>query len=185
MFTLQVDHEIELRLLQIHDSSHLFQLVDQNREHLRKWLPWVDSITSPIQYDSIIPTWLNQYSNNNGFQAGIRYHNKLVGGIGLHSIDWYNKQTTIGYYLAAGYEGKGIMIRTVTALLHYIFTHLHLHRVEIRCGKQNKKSRAIPERLGFKKEGLIRDGEFLYDHYHNLVVYGMLSHEWFNHYDPH
>jgi ribosomal-protein-serine acetyltransferase len=184
MFTLKVDHEIDLRLLQIHDSSQLFQLVDKNRKHLRQWLPWVDSITSSVQYHSIIFAWLSQYSDNNGFQAGIHYHNKLVGVIGLHSIDWYNKQTSIGYYLAEGYEGKGIMTRTVTALLHYIFTQLHLHRVEIRCGKQNKKSCAVPERLGFKKEGFIRDGEFLYDHYHDLVVYGMLSHEWVNPYLP-
>lgn len=178
MLSIKVDHEIDLQLIQIHDGAELFQLVDYNRVHLRKWLPWVDSITSPVQYRNIISTWLRQYYNNNGFQAGIRYRNRLVGVIGLHSIDWHNKQTSIGYYLGQEYEGKGIMVRSVHALLNYLFFHLYLHRVEIRCGEHNMKSRAIPERLGFVKEGMIRDGEFLYDHYHDLYIYGMLVQDW-------
>ena len=72
------------------------------------------------------------------------------------------------------------MTKCVQALLDYIFNYLKLHRVEIRCGIENDKSRAIPKRLGFKEEGIIRDGEYLYNHYHDLVVYGIISHEWVN-----
>ena len=180
MFNIKVDHEINLRLFQQQDRSELFQLVESNRTHLREWLPWVDSITSSHQYFPIINAWLKQYADHNGLNAGIRFNGKLVGVISLNSIDWNNQQTTLGYYLGKGYEGKGIMTRTVQAILSYIFLYLHLHRVEVRCGVHNKKSRAIPERLGFIQEGVIRDGEFLYDHYHDLVVYGMLSHDWLN-----
>ena len=179
MFTLKVDHEIELQLLQIKDSSELFQLVQRNRAHLRRWLPWVDSMVSSLQYKTIIPEWLKQYRDNNGFQAGIRFKGKLAGVIGLHFIDWFNKQTTIGYYLGKEFEGYGIMTRVLKTLLHYIFSHLQLNRVEIRCGVFNHKSKAIPERLGFVLEGVIQDGEFLYDHFHDLAVYGMLARQWY------
>ncbi|MBU8880058.1 GNAT family N-acetyltransferase [Bacillus sp. FJAT-29790] len=180
MFTLKVDQEIELQLFQLHHSEELFQLVDRNRYHLRRWLPWVDTMSSPVQYHSIIPMWLKQFADNNGFNTGIRYHGKLVGAAGFHQVDWNNKQTSMGYYLAAGYEGKGIMTRTVQALVNHAFLDLQLNRVEIRCGVRNMKSRAIPERLGFAQEGIIRDGEFLYDHYHDLAVYSMLAREWGN-----
>ena len=70
------------------------------------------------------------------------------------------------------------MTKSVQAVADYIFQYLQLHRIEIRCGVQNHKSRAISKRLGFKEEGVIRDGEFLYDHYHDLVIYGILAHEW-------
>ncbi|MFC7391909.1 GNAT family N-acetyltransferase [Scopulibacillus cellulosilyticus] len=40
------------------------------------------------------------------------------------------------------------------------------------------KSRAIPQRLGFREEGCIRDGEFLYDHYVNTMIYGLVKEEW-------
>ncbi len=178
MFHIIADQEIDLQLIQLSDCTELFNLVHHNREYFRNWLPWVDSITSPFHFHIIIPQWLKQFQDHNGFQLGIHYHHKLVGMIGLHSIDWYNRQTSIGYFLAQDYEGKGIMTRSVSALLHYIFNYLHLHRVEIRCGTNNKKSCKIPERLGFQKEGVVRDGEFLYDHYHNLIIYSILSQEW-------
>ncbi|MGG5253384.1 GNAT family N-acetyltransferase [Neobacillus sp. SM06] len=178
MFTLKVDQEIELKLFQLQDSLKLYQLVNENREHLRKWLPWVDTMDSPFQYEAVIPIWLRQFAENNGFNAGILYNGELVGSIGLHQIDWHNLQTSIGYYLAKQAEGHGIMTRSVQALLNYAFHDLGLNRVEIRCGEKNKRSRAIPERLGFGKEGKIRDGEQLASGFHDIMIYSMLAREW-------
>jgi ribosomal-protein-serine acetyltransferase len=63
-------------------------------------------------------------------------------------------------------------------LVDYAFNELGLNRLEIRCATENTKSRAIPQRLGFKQEGTIRQAEWLYDHYVDLVVYGILASEW-------
>ncbi|RHW34166.1 N-acetyltransferase [Neobacillus notoginsengisoli] len=178
MFTFKVDAEIELQLFQLQDCKRLYHLVNTNRNHLRDWLPWVDDMSSHYQYETIIPMWLKQFADNNGFNTGILYHRELVGAIGFHYIDWRNKHTSIGYYLAKNAEGNGIMTRSVQALLNYAFIDLGLNRVEIRCGEGNSKSRAIPERLGFTIEGRIRDGEFLYNKPHDLIVYGMLARDW-------
>ena len=89
-----------------------------------------------------------------------------------------NRSTSIGYWLAEGYQGKGIMIKSCRSLIDYAFGNLGLNRVEIRCAVENSRSRAIPKNLGFTKEGIIRDAEWLYDHYVDHVVYGMLSEEW-------
>ena len=70
------------------------------------------------------------------------------------------------------------MTKTVLALLQYAFEDLQLNKVEIRAAVGNAKSRAIPERLGFTKEGTIREAEWLYDHYVDHVAYGMLASEW-------
>lgn len=178
LFTLEVDNDIRLQLFQLHHADELYGLVDGSRNHLREWLPWVDSMTSPAQYHSIIPLWLKQFAENNGFNTGIRYKGILAGAAGIHQIDWASRQMSIGYYLAEGFQGKGIMTRTVQAMINYAFNDLRLNRIEIRCGIRNHKSRAVPERLGFTQEGIIRQGEFLNGHYHDLVVYGLLAEEW-------
>lgn len=69
------------------------------------------------------------------------------------------------------------MTRACEALVNFSLRDLGLHRVEIRCAEENVKSRAIPERLGFVKEGFLREVEWLHDHYVDHVVYSKLSGE--------
>lgn len=178
MFTLKVDHEIELLVFQRQHALQLYQLVEENRDHLRTWLPWVDSMTNPYQFETVIPHWLNQLAEGSACNLGILYKGKLVGSIGLHQIDWYNKMASIGYYLAKDAEGHGIMIRSVHAVLNYAFLDLGLNRIEIRCGVKNTRSRAIPEKLRLRKEGILRDGEYLNGYFHDIIVYSMLAREW-------
>ncbi len=70
------------------------------------------------------------------------------------------------------------MTRACKAIIDHTFKDLGLHRVEIRCAAENFKSQAIPERLGFAREGVIRQAEWLYDHFEDHVVYGLLAPEW-------
>ncbi len=70
------------------------------------------------------------------------------------------------------------MTAACRAMVNHAFDELNLHRVEIKCATGNRKSCAIPERLGFTKEGVIKDGEWLYDRFVDLVLYRMLDQEW-------
>ncbi|MGF3102786.1 GNAT family N-acetyltransferase [Rossellomorea sp. DUT-2] len=178
MFSFTVDREISIELFQQHHKEELYELIDSNRNHLRKWLLWVDKRRSPQDLEPIIPIWIRNYADNNGFDAGLRYQGELVGMIGLHYIDWKSKSTSIGYLLSEVAQGKGIITRAVSSLLNYLFIEMDLNRVEIQCAINNKKSLGIPERLGFKKEGITRDGQWLYDHYEDLVKYSMLRKDW-------
>ncbi|WP_175989186.1 GNAT family N-acetyltransferase [Bacillus sp. Marseille-Q1617] len=178
MFSFAVNEEISIELFQQHHKEELFELIDTNREHLRRWLQWVDKRQSPGDFEPIIPIWIRNYADNNGFDAGIRFEGELVGMIGLHYIDWKAKSTSIGYFLSEHAQGKGIVTTVITALLNYLFTKMKLNRVDIQCAVNNVKSLAIPERLGFIREGITRDGQWLYDHYEDIVTYSMLAEEW-------
>ncbi|PTX65005.1 ribosomal-protein-serine acetyltransferase [Melghirimyces profundicolus] len=125
-------------------------------------------------YEPVIDAWLKQFAAEDGFQAGVIYRGTLVGMAGFHGMDRRNEQTSIGYWLAEEYQGKGIMTRVCRFLIRYAFAEWKLNRVEIRCGVENHKSRAIPERLGFRMEGVIRDGEQLSGTFTDLAVYGLL-----------
>ena len=59
-----------------------------------------------------------------------------------------------------------------------LIIELGLRRVTIRAATSNNSSRGIPERLGFKHEGTMRDGGFVNNEYLDLEIYSMLDHEW-------
>ncbi|GAC1568538.1 MAG: GNAT family protein [Ktedonobacteraceae bacterium] len=175
---LPIDEDTELRLYEERHAADLARVVDENRAHLRQWLPWLDNLTSAEDSLNFIKSSLKQLASNEGFQTGIWHKDQLAGGIGYHSLDWPDQKVEIGYWLAESMQGKGLVTKATKTLVTYAFRELKLNRVEIHCAVGNMRSRAIPERLGFTQEGVIRDAEWLYDHYIDLVVYGMLSREW-------
>ncbi|MCY6372611.1 GNAT family N-acetyltransferase [Clostridium ganghwense] len=178
MFRHLIDKDVELRLLENNYAEEIFKSIDSCRNHLREWLPWVDATKTFEDTKNFIEMTKKQFAANDGFQAGIWYRGEFAGVIGYHGISWCNKSISIGYWLDKRYIGKGIMTKACRVFIDYAFNDLKLNRVEIRCAENNYKSRAIPERFGFTKEGLIRDAEWLYDHHVNHVVYGMLVNEW-------
>ena len=178
MFCLTVDDEIKLCLREDRHAEELFALVDANRIYLREWLPWLDLNTTVDDTRKFIKISLEQFAGNNGFQTAIVYQGEVAGIIGYNQIDWANRTVEIGYWLDANHQGRGIITRSCRFLVDYAFTELDLNRVVIRCAAGNQKSCAVPERLGFKKEGTLRQAEWLYDHFVDLVVYGMLKEEW-------
>ena len=175
MFYLKHKDDTEIRLLELSDAESLFHLTDQSRNYLREWLPWVDLTQELSHSESFIRSALKQYSSNKGFQAGIWDKGELAGVIGLQNIDWVNKSTSIGYWLGEGFQGKGLMTIACKSVIDHCFGQLKLKRIEIRAATGNHKSQAIPERLGFQKEGCLRSSEFLYDRYLDHYLYGLVN----------
>lgn len=178
MFKKIIDENIELNILELSHADEDFQLINSNRNYLRQWLPWIDFTNTVEDVNQFIKSCVEQSVNNNEITAGIWFHGKLAGVIGYHEMNELHKKTSIGYWLGEAFTGQGIMTKACKAMVDYAFKELKLHRIEIRCAEENKKSRAIPERLGFKNEGFIRDAEWLYDHFVSHVVYGILDYEW-------
>jgi ribosomal-protein-serine acetyltransferase len=178
MLSHKINNDIQLKILENRHAKDLYILSDKNRVYLREWLPWVDGTTSEEHTMGFIQFSLKQFADNNGFNLGIFYKDRIAGCIGLHSIDWGNRKTTIGYWLGEEYQGNGIMTSACKTLINYIFNDLSLNRVEIRAAVSNSKSRAIPERLKFVNEGTVRQAEWIYDHYVDHVIYGMLKEDW-------
>lgn len=178
MFPIRLNDDVTLELLEMRHADELFRVTDVNRSHLREWLPWLDKNKSPEDTTAFIRLTRKQLVDNNGFQTAIRFREALVGVIGHHEINWTNRSCSLGYWLAKDAQGRGIMTEACLAYTSHAFAALKLNRVEIRCAVENRKSRAIPERLAFRSEGTSRQAEWLYDHFVDHVVYGMLASEW-------
>ncbi len=160
------------------DAEELFALTNANRAFLRRWLPWLDGIQYPADTLASIESSLRKDENNRGFHGAIVYDDRIAGVISYHQIDWHNRSTALGYWLAECYQGRGLMTASCRVLIDHAFAALNLHRVAIVCATGNVRSRGIPERLGFAHEGTLREAEWLYTHYLDHAVYAQLQSDW-------
>jgi ribosomal-protein-serine acetyltransferase len=172
-----ISDELSLNMLTPADASNLFLLIDSNRAYLRQWLPWLNIVSSPSNSLYFIEECTADINTNRSLTLGIFLNAMLIGIISTHSIDWQNKKTTLGYWLASSFQGNGFTTIACEILIEYLFNEIELNRVGIHCSTLNQKSIAIPKRLNFKKEGILREAEWLYDHYEDHVVYSLLHSE--------
>ena len=178
MRPIAVAEHVTLAPLQIEDAGELFRLTDANRDYLRRWLPWLDSIKRVTHTRAFIQAARSYSESRKGLQLAIRRHDRIAGIVGYHPIEWRNRLTSLGYWVGEDYQGLGLVTASCRALLTHAFNDVRLNRVEIRCAVANHRSRAVPTRLGFRQEGLLRDAEWLYDRFVDHVVYAMLAREW-------
>jgi ribosomal-protein-serine acetyltransferase len=175
---ISVDDAIELRPASIADCAVLYAAIERNRPRLRKWLPWL----VPGFNEDTLFAFLRDRERDNAERISLTTtiwtRGRLCGSIGLHVIDRQDRSTSIGYWLDASHEGRGIMTRACRAIVTEGFRNYGLHRIEIRCAVGNDGSSGIPRRLGFMEEGILREAEWLYDHWVDLRVFSMLEQDW-------
>jgi len=166
-----------LRPFRHSDAGELTEVVTANREHLIHWMPWAETYGFE---DSVafIDRKRAQIEANDGIEGAIVLDGRIVGVAGFHAVDWINRSSSIGYWLAADVVGRGLTSSTVTALLDHAFGTWELHRVIIEAVVDNARSRAIPERLGFREEALLREAKLIRGRYEDAVLYAMLASEW-------
>jgi ribosomal-protein-serine acetyltransferase len=166
-----------LRLLEEPDAEELYRLIDVNRARLARWMAWAEPQTIEQTLEFIRGT-RRQLADDDGFQTAIVDPVRIVGMVGFHAVDWHNRCTSIGYWLAQEAEGSGTMTQAVGALVDHAVGHWGLNRVEIRTDVENVRSRALAERLGFRHEGTLRQAISLADGYHDDALYAMLARDW-------
>lgn len=176
--TIPAGDGIELRRVSSADCAELYALIDRNRARLREWLPWIGQNYGQSHLLAFLQQREMENASRNSLTTHIRVDGKLCGVIGLHAIDHRHKSTSIGYWLDAAYEGRGIMTRACRAMVTEGFRQHGLHRIEIRCATGNHKSAAVPLRLGFVEEGILRQAEWLCNRWVDLRVFGMLEQDW-------
>jgi ribosomal-protein-serine acetyltransferase len=180
MLMHKIDEEVSLRMFNEGDAEEFYNLTISSKAYLKKWLGWLDYIESVEDTTQNIKARLKAFAENGGYPKSfaIIYKGKIAGTIGFNDINKTNKIGYIGYWLGETFQGKGIMTRAFKDIIDYGFKELGLNRIEVTAAVENKKSRAIPEQFGFVEEGTLRQVEWLYDHFVDHVIYGLLAEEW-------
>jgi len=175
---LKVDSNIELKKIELSDSFDIFETIDNEREYLGKWLPFVALTKELKDTEKFVKSVLSIPNDNLEYTFTIRYQNEFAGMIAFKDTDKLNKKTEIGYWISEKFQKKGIVTKSVEKLCDFAFNQKQWNRVQIKCAIDNKKSINIPRRLGFKYEGIERQGELLSENqFTDLVIYSKFKND--------
>ena len=156
-------------------AERVYALVEANRVRLARWFPWAEDATLESQR-----TWLEAAvaSEQPFAPTGIWLGEELVGGCDL-SVVRSADAGELGFWLDEAVVGRGLVTRGCQALMRLGFEDASLHRIQLRAGVENMRSRAVAKRLKMREEGVLRGaGKVGGGLYVDLVMYGLLVDEW-------
>ncbi len=128
---------------------------------LNLWMPWAAQIPSIEDSEAVMRRQLADFI----LRRDLPYQfydrepegRRLLGGTGLHRMDWAARRFEIGYWVRASAEGKGYVSEAVSGLAEMAFSQLQARRIEIRMDENNLRSRAVAERCGFELEAVLKN----------------------------
>lgn len=110
--------------------------------------------------------------------VALKAGDKVIGTCTLLHLDPRNRRAEVGYALGRVYWGQGLMSEALGALFDYAFTTLGLHRLEADVDPRNAPSLRILERLGFQREGMLRERWLVGEETQDSLLLGLLDREW-------
>jgi [ribosomal protein S5]-alanine N-acetyltransferase len=124
--------------------------------------------------------WYNSiFKEGTGIRWGITLKESgvVIGSCGFHNMLSKHYRAEVGYELSKEYWGNGIASETLQAVVKYGYQHFQLERIEALIEPDNIASQKLVEKVGFKREGLLRHYEFSCGKFDDLYMYSLLKNE--------
>jgi len=170
---------IYLRVYQQGEGEEFYDILQNNREHLKDVVSEVKTIKNvkeaEIRNRQLYANWVSRIR----FVLPIREKRSdaMIGEIWIEPIDKDLEVYELGYFIIKSKEGQGYVTEAAQLALKFIFHQLHASKVEIRTDETNERSYKVAERLGFTREGLLRNRAKTNDEIMGRLYYGLLSSE--------
>lgn len=178
MKQITITDKLYLKEISISDAPDLFAIMDNERDSLRKFLPFIDYTHKLSDTEEFIRSVENGGISGLNTVFVIKCNDNTAGLIGYKDTDMLNKRTEIGYWLSERFRGKGFVTQASQALIQHAFEKMDINRVQLRASVNNHKSIAVAKRLGLTLEGREREGELLVSGFTDLYLYSILKSEW-------
>ena len=168
---------LKLRWLDARDAPALFA-VFSDPEVMRYWSSpaWTDM----AQAEAAIEQSLEACRAGASLRFGVELAatGEVIGTVTLYAFYAMNRRCEIGYALARAHWGRGYVAEALSAALDYGFRTLDLNRVEADIDPRNAASGRVLERLGFRKEGYMRERWIVNGEVCDSIYYGLLRSDW-------
>lgn len=153
-----VGDRVIVRAWRPEDASMHFEALSRHRTALKRWLPWPDQYQTPEDSAGYVQRMHDGWSSGDQFIVVVvhRDDGRMLGGSGLHRVDWSVPSAETGYFLLPDAERQGFMREAFSLLASAAFDHLGIVRLWATCDVQNERSWRLLERCGFAREGTLR-----------------------------
>lgn len=137
------------------------------------------TITSFESIRSYISKWIERFHKKESILWAIatKSDDRVIGVCNLFNWNFHSSRAEIGYHLARKYWNKGIMTVALKAITRYAFETLDFNRIEAFVMAGNFASARVLEKVGFQKEGTLREYIFTKGEYHDYWIYALLKRE--------
>ncbi len=176
LFEIIIDNNLSLVIPRLAKAPEIFNLIDKDRDHLRTWLPWVDSTTTEEDTRKNLAERIEGFKQNKQASFYGTFHGEFVASVGFISLN--DGAGEIGYWLLSNYSGHGLMTSFVRKCVEYGFENLSLKRIVIKCAERNSKSAAIPERLGFTQRKKTESKSIINGNEQHTLVFTLDKNDW-------
>lgn len=147
-----------IRAPQKGESQAMFDAIQESIDHIGPWLAWAKFHNTLADTEKYTLTSMEKWMERKELPMRIfdRDDGSFVGGCGFVAADWQVRAFEIGYWVRSSRHGQGLVSEAANAVTRWAFDTLDANRVCIRADATNARSRAVPERLGFELEGILR-----------------------------
>ena len=163
--------------LQPLNENHLdlFKIIQHDRKSLSKFQPGTNTLKTKTDALNFLKQVQSKTKQEKLLWLTILKNEKVVGEIVIHHINHQDKNAQIGYFLSSQEKGQGIMTKTVKVLINVAFSRLHLHKISLEIAAGNKKSLAIPQRLGFVYEATLKEQMLISGKFQDEIIYSAFN----------
>lgn len=164
------------------DAGQIWEAIDESRDSIRQWLPWEGQHQDQNDTLEFVVRAMARWILREDLSLGVflKDRGRFLGGTGLHRINWSARSFEIGYWLRRTAQGQGYMSEAVRLVTQMAFEDLDAQRVFIRCAEDNHRSSGIPQRLGFKLEGVMRNDICQNGVSHDTLLYALTPEEFWS-----
>ena len=150
-----------IRAPRMGDGQALNTALAESIDNLKRWLPmpWTQNIQTVDETEEMVRRWAALWILREDLRLSLfrKSDGLLVGGSGLHRIDWNVMRFEIGYWVRSSLEGQGYIGEAVAGVTAFAFDVIGAERIEIRCDSLNKRSVIVARRAGYILEGTLRN----------------------------
>lgn len=172
---------LTLRPYRAGDGANMNEAVNEDVRHLLPWMVWAYKHASIDDSEQVALRCRAAWEAREDLTMAMwdRERGRYLGGTGLHRMQWEIPSFEIGYWIRKSEEGKGYVTEAVRMLTDFAFGELKANRVFLRIATENQRSLVIPPRVGFTKEGVLRNAVVdAHGTLHDLAIFGMTPEEW-------